>query len=235
MKKYTYEDFLDIIKMLRSENGCPWDREQTHMSLRPYMLEEAAEAMAGIRIFDQTGDPDNMMEELGDVLLQVVLHAQIGSEEGLFTMEDVVNNIAAKMVRRHPHVFSDASVENSDEVLVNWEEIKKKEKEGKTLEVGPLREIPVELPSLSRATKTLKKLDKHYGVSGSFEEDVKKLKDAVTTLESLEGTMQDDELEKQVATILMAISDINRICKINGEQVLSDQVDKLIDDYEKLQ
>lgn len=235
MKKYTYDEFLDIIKTLRSDNGCPWDREQTHMSLRSCMMEEAAEAMAGIRILDATGDPDNLIEELGDVLLQVVMHAQIGAEEGLFDMGDVVNDVATKMVRRHPHVFGEISVESSDEVLQNWEEIKKKEKENKAIATGPLREIPLELPALTRATKVLKKVDKHYGVSASFEEDLAEIKKAVAKLESLEPTAHDPRVEEQVAKILMAVSDVNRICKINGEQVLSDQVDSLVDGYEKLQ
>jgi len=128
-KKYTYEDFLEIIRALRSENGCPWDREQTHQSLRPCLMEEAAEVIAAIRIFDQTGNPANLKEELGDVLLQVVMHAQIAAEEGLFSMEDVVQDVAEKMVRRHPHVFGDVEASTSGQVLENWEEIKKKEKE----------------------------------------------------------------------------------------------------------
>ena len=234
MKKYTYEEFLDIIRTLRSENGCPWDKEQTHMSLRPCLMEEAAEVLAGIRILEQTGDADNLVEELGDVLLQVVMHAQIGSEEGLFSMEDVVNGVATKMVRRHPHVFGDISVANSDEVLQNWEEIKKKEKEGKATESHPLRDIPVELPALSRASKVLKKADKLYGVGCSYQEDLVKIKEAVARLESLEPCSHDSRVEQQVAEILLAVSDLNRISKLSGEQILNDRVDELIDSYEKL-
>ena len=130
-KKYTYQNFLEIIKTLRGENGCPWDRVQTHESLKPCMMEEAAELLASIRIYDQTGNPENMREELGDVLLQVVMHAQIASEEGLFTMADVVDEVSRKMVRRHPHVFGKGSADTPDEVLMNWEEIKKEEKKGK--------------------------------------------------------------------------------------------------------
>lgn len=131
-EKYTYEDFLEIIKTLRSENGCPWDKEQTHESLRPCMMEEAAEVIAAIRILRETGNAENLREELGDVLLQVVMHSCIAEEEGIFTMAEVVNEIAEKMVRRHPHVFGDTEVDGSAQVLQNWEEIKKKEKEGKT-------------------------------------------------------------------------------------------------------
>lgn len=129
--RYTYEDFLDIIAMLRSENGCPWDKVQTHDSLRPCMMEEAAEVLAAIRIYDTTGNAGNLQEELGDVLLQVVMHAQIAKEEGIFTMEDVVNDVAQKMVRRHPHVFGTVEANTSEQVLQNWEEIKKQEKPDK--------------------------------------------------------------------------------------------------------
>ena len=235
MKKYTYEDFLEIIATLRSENGCPWDREQTHMSLRPYLMEESAEALAGIRKLEQTGNADNLVEELGDVLLQVVLHAQIGKEEGLFTIEDVVNEVATKMVRRHPHVFGEIEVENSAEVLQNWEEIKKKEKEGKQEAKTPLREIPLELAALTRAAKVLKKVDKHYGVSSSYQEDVAKLKEMVEMLEQLDPKSHEDSIEQSMAQILLAISDINRICKLDGEQILKDQIDNLIDRYENIQ
>lgn len=235
MKKYTYEEFLDIIKLLRSENGCPWDREQTHMSLRSCLTEEAAEVLAGIRILEQTGNADNLVEELGDVLLQVVMHAQIGSEEGLFSMEDVVNEVATKMVRRHPHVFGTVTVDGSEEVLQNWEEIKKKEKEGRQEAKTPLREIPIELPALTRATKVLKKVDKHYAEGNSYRDNIQTLKDTVAILETLDPESKSPRLEKEIARLLMAVSDINRICKLNGEQILSDQVDDLIDCYENIQ
>ena len=181
-KKYIYEDFLDIIKTLRGENGCPWDKVQTHESLRPCMMEEAAELLASIRIFERTGNPENMREELGDVLLLVVMHAQIASEEGLFAMEDVVDEISRKMVRRHPHIFGTVSADTTEEVLVNWEEIKKEEKKGKDWIESPLREIPRELPALARAAKVLKKVDKHYGKADTYEHDVERLQKAVDVL-----------------------------------------------------
>ena len=158
-EKYQYQDFLEIIKALRSENGCPWDKEQTHMSLRPCLSEETAEVLAAIRIYEQTGSYENLREELGDVLLQVVMHSQIASEEGIFTMEDVVNEVSEKMIRRHPHVFGNISAENSEQALSTWEEMKKKEK---SKVISPLREIPSELPALTRAVKVLKKADKVY-------------------------------------------------------------------------
>ena len=231
-KKYTYEEFLDIIKMLRSENGCPWDKVQTHESLKPCMMEEAAELLASIRIYSQTGNPENMIEELGDVLLQVVIHAEIASEEGLFTMEDVVNEVSRKMVRRHPHVFGTGSADTPDEVLVNWEEIKREEKKDKDWVESPLKEIPRELPALTRATKVLKKIDKYYEKGSSFEQDVEALQEAVERLKNYELSAYDKELGDIMADMLVRLSDIARIGKISQEQVLTDRIDDLIEKYE---
>ena len=126
-----FEEFEHIIAKLRAPDGCPWDREQTHASLKKPCIEEAAEVVCGINILEQTGDADNLKEELGDLLLQVVMHARIAEEEGYFTMDDVIQGIIDKMVRRHPHVFGDAVVSGSGEVLTKWDEIKKQEKAGK--------------------------------------------------------------------------------------------------------
>ena len=231
-KKYTYEEFLDIIKMLRSENGCPWDKVQTHESLKPCMMEEAAELLASIRIYSQTGNPENMIEELGDVLLQVVMHAEIASEEGLFTMEDVVNEVSRKMVRRDPHVFGTGSADTPDEVLVNWEEIKREEKKDKDWVESPLKEIPRELPALTRATKVLKKIDKYYEKGSSFEQDVEALQEAVERLKNYELSAYDKELGDIMADMLVRLSDIARIGKISQEQVLTDRIDDLIEKCE---
>ncbi|MDE6882045.1 MAG: MazG family protein [Lachnospiraceae bacterium] len=231
-KKYTYEDFLEIIKMLRGENGCPWDRVQTHESLKPCMMEEAAELLASIRIYGQTGNPENMREELGDVLLQVVMHAEIASEEGLFTMEDVVDEVSRKMIRRHPHVFGTCSADNSEEALANWEEIKKEEKKDKEWIVSPLREIPQELPALTRASKVLKRIDKNYKKGNSYVQNVEALQEAVGALKSYDHKPDSRELEKIVGDILICVSDIARIARISQEQVLSDRIEDLIEKYE---
>lgn len=234
-KKYTYEDFLEIIKTLRGENGCPWDRVQTHESLKPCMMEEAAELLASIRIYDRTGNPENMREELGDVLLQVAMHAQIASEEGLFTMEDVVDEVSRKMIRRHPHVFGTSSADTSEEALQNWEEIKKEEKQGKEWIVSPLREVPQELPALTRAAKVLKKIDKTYEKGSSYEQNVEALQKAVDALKVCGHEPYNKELEQIMANILVRLSDIARIAKISSEQVLTDRIEDLIDQYEKME
>ena len=126
-KKYTYEDFLDIIAQLRAPGGCPWDQKQTHESLKDCLLEESQEVLDAI----DNKDDDNLCEELGDVLLQVVMHAQLAAEEGRFTMDDVVQGVSEKMVRRHPHVFGGIKVDSVEEGLDLWNAIKAQEKSQK--------------------------------------------------------------------------------------------------------
>lgn len=231
-KKYSYEDLLEIIATLRGENGCPWDREQTHESLKPCVIEEAAELAAAVRIYDKTGNAENMEEELGDLLLQVVMHARIAEEEGLFTMKDVVHAEAEKMVRRHPHVFGDVTVHSSGEVLTNWEEIKRKEKEGKEWIESPLREIPQELPSLVRTAKVLKKSDKLYAPGHTYEEDVRALSEAVGRLSGQKQPGDKTAIQEAVGDLLMAVCDISRLYGFSGEQVLTDRVEDFIDSKE---
>ena len=231
-KKYTYEEFLQIIAALRSENGCPWDKVQTHDSLKSCMMEEAAELLASIRIYNKTGNPENMIEELGDVLLQVVMHAQIASEEGLFTMEDVINEVSRKMVRRHPHDFGTESADTPDEVLVNWEEIKKEEKKDKDWVQSPLKDIPKELPSLTRAVKVLKKIDKHYEKGNTFDQDTAAICELAEALRNCEPQADNKETEALLSELLLRISDVARITKIPQEQALADRIEDLIEKYE---
>lgn len=151
-----FDILKQIIARLRGEDGCPWDREQTHVSLKPACMEEAAEVVCGINILEDTGNGDNLKEELGDLLLQVVLHAQIAEEEGLFTLEDVCRGISEKMVRRHPHVFGRETVNQSGEVVTRWNDIKKAEKAGKEWTDDYLPEAFEEAKALIDAAKRRK-------------------------------------------------------------------------------
>lgn len=126
-KKYTFDDLKDIMRTLRSGNGCPWDRRQTHESLIPCLEEEAGEVIDAIR----ENDPENLCEELGDLLFQVMSHSQIAEEKGLFTIDDVVDGVSAKMIRRHPNVFGDEKVNSAEEGLDLWNRIKSEEKSKK--------------------------------------------------------------------------------------------------------
>lgn len=152
----AFEEFQKIIARLRAPGGCPWDQKQTHSSLKAACIEEAAEVIGGIRILEDTGNPDNLKEELGDLLLQVVMHAQIAQEEGLFTMDDVIQGISEKMIRRHPHVFGEAFVSGSEQVLERWEEIKKEEKTGKEWTESYLPEAFEEASGLIETAKKRK-------------------------------------------------------------------------------
>lgn len=141
----AFDEFVEIIATLRGPGGCPWDREQDHLSLRRHLIEEAYEAVAAI----ESGDSGELADELGDVLLQVVLHAQIAAEEGRFTIDDVVERITEKIRRRHPHVFGDAHADTPQEVITRWDAIKREEKG----DVSLLDGIPASLPALSLAQK----------------------------------------------------------------------------------
>src|SRR5437870_287034 len=153
-KNSAIEDLLKVMGRLRSPTGCPWDREQDHRSLRFHAVEEVYELMDAI----EAGDDHEMLEELGDLLLQVVFHCQLARERGAFDFEQVARHIADKLIRRHPHVFGDLKVKNVDQVWTNWEKIKRAEKHG-TRHARPsaLDGIPKHLPALLRAEKLLKK------------------------------------------------------------------------------
>ena len=149
----------EVVEKLRADDGCPWDKVQTHSSLKPTCIEEAAEVICGINILDETGDPENLKEELGDLLLQVMFHAVIAEEEGLFTFEDVAKVVSDKMIRRHPHVFSQVHYESDEARRADWEEIKKVEKEGKEWQEPYLKAAMNEASELIDRAKARKGYD----------------------------------------------------------------------------
>lgn len=231
-EKRNFEDFVKIIERLRAKDGCPWDREQTHDSLRPCMMEEAAEFVSSVRIYHESGSAENMKEELGDIMLQVVMHSVIAEEEGLFTLGDVIEEVSEKMIRRHPHIFGTVQVDSSAEVLQNWDEIKKKEKEGKSWIESPLREIPKELPSLTRGPKVLKKIDKLYEAAPDRRENADRLLEAVEGLSECGKETQKAQIEKLLGDALIGLCEIARREKIAAEQVLMDRIEELIEEKE---
>ena len=176
-ERYDYADLLQIMKLLRAPGGCPWDGEQTHESIRRDFLEETCEAVEAIDRADMTG----LCEELGDVLLQVVFHAQIETEKGGFTMDDVVNGICQKLVYRHPHVFGKTQVSGSEQVLVNWDALKRKEK-GQVTAADAVDAVARTLPGLWRAEKIQSKAAKAGfvwpDVRGKLAEEVEELWEA---------------------------------------------------------
>ena len=151
------ERLKEIVEKLRSEDGCAWDKVQTHSSLKPGCIEEASEVIGGINILEKTGDATNLKEELGDLLLQVMFHAVIAEEEGLFTFEDVAKTISDKMIRRHPHVFGDMKYASEEELHKAWAEIKKKEKTGREWEADYLED------AMNEAVELIDKAKKRKG------------------------------------------------------------------------
>ncbi len=164
-KSYTLEDLRTLTEILRSPEGCPWDREQTHQSIRNDLIEECYEVVEAI----DNADPVLLREELGDVLFQVYFHARIEEEAGRFSIDEVANDICAKMIYRHPHVFGDTVAENSAKVLENWEKLKKKEKHRDTVRAS-MEAIPPMLPALMRAQKICGKAIKDDYAFGTDEE-----------------------------------------------------------------
>ncbi|MGN0653481.1 MAG: nucleoside triphosphate pyrophosphohydrolase [Oscillospiraceae bacterium] len=154
-ENYNINDLVEIVKILRSENGCPWDKEQDHHSIRKDFLEETYEVLEAI----DNDDTELLREELGDVLLQVVFHSQIETENNSFTFDDVADEVCKKLITRHPHVFGDLKVDNSEQVLKNWDNIKKKTKEQKTYK-DTLESVPKVLPALMRSYKVAQRAER---------------------------------------------------------------------------
>ena len=218
---YGIKDLEDIVRLLRAPGGCPWDREQTHASIRRNFLEEAYEAVEAI----DEEDPDHLKEELGDVLLQVFLHACMEEEAGRFNLDDVADGICKKLIYRHPHVFGDTAVSGTDEVLSNWEALKRVEKHQQTY-TDTLESVARSLPSLWRAEKVQKKAKKAGfdwddvgGALDKLSEEVEELKAAVA-----QGTNIGEEL----GDLLFAAVNVSRFVKVDAEDALNAATDKFI-------
>lgn len=204
------ERLIEIIDILRSENGCKWDREQTHTTLRKNMLEEAYEAVDAI----DDNDMKHLQEELGDVLLQVVLHAQIAKEEKSFDIEDVAKQISDKLVHRHPHVFGDVKVDSTQEILDNWEKLKKEEKPHRTSIMDGISRAQAALMSAQKISKKAVNVGFEWPNEDSLYDcvlsEIKEFKEAKTQ----------DEKEDELGDILFAVVNLARWNKIDAEQAL---------------
>lgn len=204
---------LEVMRQLRAPDGCPWDRKQTHDSLREYLLEEAAEAVDAIA----AGRRDRMADELGDVLLQVAFHAVIGEEEGTFGYDDIENAIVEKLIRRHPHIFADTSVSDADEVVTNWQAIKALERRerGESEDEGaPELRVPRSLPALMRAAKV--------GKAAGWEAP-----EALEPARTLEGKTASPE---EVGNHLLAVAQFARVNGIDPELALREAVDRALEE-----
>ncbi|MDM0563580.1 nucleoside triphosphate pyrophosphohydrolase [Clostridium perfringens] len=221
--KKDFQDLLDIIETLRNPGGCPWDREQTHESLKSALLEECYEVIDAI----ENKDEDALIEELGDVLLQVVFHASIGKEDGYFDIIDVIGGISNKMINRHPHVFGNEKANTSEQVLVNWDEIKKEEKGIKTL-TEEMQNIAKSLPATTRAYKVQKKAKK----VGFDWDDVNcamdKVKEELNEIKEVYNCEDKSIIEGEVGDLLFACINVARFLEVDGELALDKTIKKFI-------
>ena len=216
-----FQELLKIMEALRSEKGCPWDKEQTRESLKPFIVEEAYELIEAI----DESDPEKIKEELGDLLFQIVFQCQIAKENNEFKVSDVIEKISKKMIARHPHVFGKADYKTADEVLLHWEEQKKLE--GKMRE-SILEGIPKTLPSLLRAHRLQKRaagvgfdLEKVEDVLKKLDEELKEFKEALKT-------KRQDEIEDELGDIFFMLVNISRFIGVNPEDALRKTISKFI-------
>lgn len=225
--KYLQE-LIEVVRILRSENGCQWDIEQTHQSLKPNMLEEAYEAVDAI----DNNDMKHLKEELGDVLLQVVLHSQIADEEKAFDIEDVAKELKEKLIRRHPHVFGDVNVNSTQDILDNWDAIKKEEKSHRTSIMDGISKSQSALMSAQKISKKAVKV--------GFEWDCEKtLYDCVfSEIEEFKDACKNsgrEHIEEEMGDILFAIVNLARWNKIDAEQALLKANKKFIKRFKKME
>ena len=216
---YKIDDLIDILKKLRAPDGCPWDREQTHESIKTCLIEEAYEVADAV----DSKDPMKLADELGDVLLQIVFHAQLGVEEGTFSMDDVYRFVCEKMIRRHPHVFQDVVVQNSEDVLTNWDAIKKEEN-GQTTVSESMRSITKTLPAILRAGKIQKKARRaEYPLP--TEDEIK------AKLSNLLDNLSEDNAYETLGKIQFLTAGLSEIYSVNSEDALEAENKRFISEF----
>ncbi len=220
--RYTMEDLQKIVELLRGKDGCPWDREQDHHSIRKNFLEETYEAVEAI----DKEDPVLLREELGDVLLQVVFHAQMEKEKGIFDLSDVCHDICQKLVERHPHVFGEVEADTTEQVLANWEEIKKRQK-GQASAVQALQSVPVTFPALMRAEKLQHRGEKNGLYQPELSQEMEKAEAAVRGLQRA-AEQNGEQPEDIVGDLLFSIVNISRFLSIDPEQSLTKACERFI-------
>ena len=225
---YTYDDLVRLLRFLRAPGGCPWDREQTHVSNRRNFLEEAYEAAEA---FDRD-DPDAMCEELGDMLMQVLFNIHLEEDAGRFTTDDVTDHIVRKLIYRHPHVFGDVDAGSSDEVLVNWEQLKRAEK-GQRTTADAMDSVARSLPALWRADKLQSKAAKAGfefadvgGALDKLDEETRELREAVE---------HNGDVEEELGDVLFAAVKVGRFRGVDPEAALTRTCEKFIARFRRVE
>ncbi|KEQ22730.1 bifunctional methyltransferase/pyrophosphohydrolase YabN [Paenibacillus tyrfis] len=230
VRSRTFTRLHEIVAILRSPEGCPWDREQTHQSLRKNLIEEAYEVLETI----DEDDPDHMREELGDLLLQIMLHSQIEAEDGMFTVFDVIRELNEKLVRRHPHVFGTAQAEDADEALGNWQQIKEEEKRKKGInpdELPLLSGVPRELPGLMKAYKLQKKAASVGFDWGTKEEVLPVVESELAEVKEAIERFGKAEQQEELGDLLFAVVNLARFLKVDPEEAMADANRKFFDRF----
>lgn len=229
-ENYNFDDLVEIVKVLRSPGGCPWDREQTHKSIRSNFIEETYEAIEAI----DTDDLNLLKEELGDVLLQVALHSEMESEKGTFNINDVCDGICKKLIIRHPHVFGNVEADNTETVLKNWDAIKMQTKSQKT-QTQAIQSVSRALPSLMRSAKIQQKASKvgfdWENVDGALDklyEECNELRDAIKNNDA-------ENQREELGDVLFSVVNVSRFLGIDSEHALYDACDKFTDRFSSVE
>ena len=219
-----FDELVKVMARLRAPGGCPWDREQTYESLGQYLLEESYEAYDAIQKSTETGDTEHLKEELGDVLLQVVFHSTIAAELGDFTIEDVAEDVKTKLVLRHPHVFEDKKLETAEDVLDNWDELKKSERaqRGNTGEADGsiLDDVPVAFPALIEGNKISKKAAKTGFDWENTDQIFEKLDEEIAELKTAIGNDSKTETLEEIGDLLFVVVNLARKLGVEPENAL---------------
>ena len=219
--RYDCNDLMDIVRILRAPGGCPWDREQTHESIRKNFIEETYEVIEAIN----KKEPAMLREELGDVLLQIALHCEMEREQGAFTFDDVCDEICKKLIVRHPHVFGDVTAETTEQVLTNWDAIKMQTKQQKTT-TESMASVPRELPALMRAQKLQKKAAKvgfdWDDASGALD----KIREETDELEEAMVGKDPDAVADELGDVLFSVVNVARFADVDAEEALTGATDK---------
>ena len=223
----TVTELVEVMERLRSEAGCPWDREQTHDSLKQYLLEESYEVLDAI----DAGDDDDLCQELGDVLLQIVFHAQIASEDERFDIDDVCRAIVDKLIHRHPHVFGDTQVDDADHVVTNWEVLKRAERGGGESHASALSGVPKLLPALLRAQRVQEKASRvgfdWQEISGPLQKVSEEFEELRREWDPAPSTPAEiSRCKEELGDLLFALVNVARFQKLSPEDALRQAVDK---------
>ena len=225
---YRFDDLAAILRILRAPDGCPWDRVQTHLSNRRNFLEEAYEA---VEAFDRD-DPDMMCEELGDVLMQVLFNVHMEEDAGRFTFDDVTDHVCRKLIFRHPHIFGDTTAETSEQVLVNWEQLKREEK-GITTTADAMDHVARSLPALWRADKLQSKAAKAGFEFPAVDLALDKLDEEVSELRA--AVEKQTNFEEELGDVLFAAVKVGRFCGVDPEDALQKTCEKFLSRFRKVE